>query len=383
MPNDVLSTAELSDVVGAIYDCALDPTLWPDAIREVCRVCDFAAGTIDVSDLSSGVMLLHQQWNYDDALETAKRYGADVAQFWANVPNLATRPLDEPVSVMRVFPKMMETRYYHEWVRPRGYIDAVCLMVMRERDRLGALSLSRHESAGHAADQDLQALQLLAPHVRRAVAIGGVLHMRALKIGTIERALDAVQAGVILVDADCRIIHANRAAAAMLAKGAPVQTANGELRTYLPQTTAALKKAVAVAAEPSIGGFGIGIPLPQPDGEPAHIHVLPLMTGETRSRLAPRAAAALFVTEREAGTGLPAEAIAAVFGLTPAEIRTVERLLAGRSAIEIAGDLGLAVPTVRTHLANIYAKTGAERQADVIRLAAQLAGPARRAVGPG
>ena len=62
--------------------------------------------------------------------------------------------------------------------------------------------------------------------------------------------------------------------------------------------------------------------------------------------------------------------------MTPGEIRVLERLLAGRSAAEISDDLGTAIPTVRTHLASIFAKTGTSRQAEVIRLAAQLASPA-------
>ena len=65
----------------------------------------------------------------------------------------------------------------------------------------------------------------------------------------------------------------------MLENGSPIQSVDGELKTALPQTTTALKKAVAVADEPAIGRLGIGVPLRQSDGDPACIHVLPLMTG--------------------------------------------------------------------------------------------------------
>jgi DNA-binding CsgD family transcriptional regulator len=383
MQDDVLSNAELSVVVGTIYDCALDPKRWPDAIREVCRVSDCIAGTIDVSDLSTSSLRLHQYWNFDPQwLDHALRYyGAEVAEFWAGMPNLMTRPLDHPLSVMREHAERMAlTRYYDEWVRPHGYVDCIALMVLRERNRLGALSLTRHESVGVADDHALGAVRLLAPHVRRAVAISDVLNMQAIKLGTFESAFDLLQAGVVIVDSDCKIFHANRAAAAMLEAQWPIHAAHGELRTRLPQATAALKKAVAVRTEPAIGALGIGVPLPQPDGDPAHIHVLPLKTGTVRPRLAPRASAALFITTREGGGGPPAEAIAAIFDLTLAEIRTVERLLAGRSPAEIADDLGLALPTVRTHLAKIFAKTGTSRQSDLILLASQLAAPVRPVV---
>jgi DNA-binding CsgD family transcriptional regulator len=127
--------------------------------------------------------------------------------------------------------------------------------------------------------------------------------------------------------------------------------------------------------EPAIGRLGIGVPIPQSEGDPAYIHVLPLMTGDTRSRLAPRASAALFVTTKYGGADPSAEAIAAVFDLSLAEIRVSQRLLAGRTPAEIANDLGLAMPTVRSHLARVFAKTGTSRQSDLLRLASQLAGP--------
>jgi len=373
-----LSTAAFSNIVGTIYDCALDPALWPDAIREVCRTSNFAAGVIEVIELSSRSARLQKYWNYDPVwIGRIMEYAEEVAKSWASVPNLMTRPLDEPLCVTRDAPRLAttESHYFREWVQPQGFIDATALMVLRERDRIGSVTLSRHENAGAITDRDLHMIELLAPHLRRAVAISDVLNMQAIKIGTFESAFDLLQAGVLFADHDCKIIHANRAARAMLEKGSPIQSVYGELNTQLPQTTAALKKAVAVAVEPAIGRMGIGVPVPQPEGDPAYVHVLPLMTGDTRSRLAPRASAALFVTVKDGGVGPPAEAIAAVFDLSPAEIRILQRLLAGRTPSKIADDLGLAMPTVRKHLATIFAKTGTSRQSDLVRLATQLAGP--------
>ena len=378
-----LSNAAFSNIVGTIYDCALDPALWPEALRELCQASNFAAGGIEVTDLSSRSSRFHQYWNFDPVwVERIQEYVEDIAQVWASAPNIMTRPLEEPICVSREAPQFVTTefRYYREWVRPQGFIDAVGLMVMRERDRVGSISLSRHESVGAVTDRDLKVIELLAPHLRRAVAISDVLNMQAIKINTFEGAFDQLQAGVLFADHDCKIIHANRAARAMLEKGSPIRSVHGELKTRLPQTTAAVKKAVAVAMEPAIGRMGIGVPVPQSDGDPAYIHVLPLMSGDTRSRLAPRASAALFVTVKDGGAGPSAEAIASVFDLSPAEIRILQRLLAGQAPAEIADDAGLAMPTVRSHLASIYGKTGTSRQSDLIRLAAQLAGPVEHAI---
>jgi DNA-binding CsgD family transcriptional regulator len=44
-------------------------------------------------------------------------------------------------------------------------------------------------------------------------------------------------------------------------------------------------------------------------------------------------------------------------------------------APEVAEALGVAPSTVRTHLKRLYAKTGASRQADLVKLVAKFSSP--------
>ena len=93
-------------------------------------------------------------------------------------------------------------------------------------------------------------------------------------------------------------------------------------------------------------------------------------TGNTRSY---RQTARSLMAKPSSSLGV--DAVAAAFNLTPAEIRTLERLLGGSSPAEIADELGVALPTVRTHLSNIFAKTGTARQLDLVLMAVQLTTP--------
>ena len=60
------------------------------------------------------------------------------------------------------------------------------------------------------------------------------------------------------------------------------------------------------------------------------------------------------------------------FALTPAETRVLCQVLSGKNVSEAAKDLGVAASTVRTHLDNIFAKTGVARQTHLIRLVAHV-----------
>jgi DNA-binding CsgD family transcriptional regulator/PAS domain-containing protein len=381
--NNSVSIAAFSDAVSTIYDCALDPALWPDAIREICHATRCIAGVISVSDLATGAGRLQQVWNFGpDWLERMIAHGPEVAEMINSVPNLFTRSLDEPMVATRdIAPEVLErSRYFKEWIVPQGIIDALQLTVLRQRNQYGALALSRHGDQGPVTDHDIAVLRLLAPHIRRAVAISDLLGMRAIAASTFEASLDLLQTGVVLVDGEARIIHANRTAQAMLEIGSPIRSHRGELYALIPEASSALKVAIAKAAadQASVGRPGLGVPAPQADGQMALIHVLPLTGGDLRTRIAPRARAALFITSADSGAVMPAEALATLFDLTAAQARTLERLLAGETLGEAAEELGIAVTTARTHLANIFAKTGTSRQSELIRLAARFSPPIGR-----
>lgn len=67
--------------------------------------------------------------------------------------------------------------------------------------------------------------------------------------------------------------------------------------------------------------------------------------------------------------GLQAQALAQRLGLTPAEARVAAGLTRGGKSLEqVAADLDIARSTAAFHLRNIFAKTGTNRQADLVAL---------------
>jgi hypothetical protein len=48
---DGVSAQELSDTIGEIYDCALDPQRWPNTCQRIADLCESTAGGICVHDM--------------------------------------------------------------------------------------------------------------------------------------------------------------------------------------------------------------------------------------------------------------------------------------------------------------------------------------------
>jgi DNA-binding CsgD family transcriptional regulator len=66
------------------------------------------------------------------------------------------------------------------------------------------------------------------------------------------------------------------------------------------------------------------------------------------------------------------KAAIASLGLTGQEVRVLERIAAGQSTKEIARTLGLSPNTVKTHLANLFAKLEVNRRTQAIGKAREL-----------
>jgi DNA-binding CsgD family transcriptional regulator len=79
-------------------------------------------------------------------------------------------------------------------------------------------------------------------------------------------------------------------------------------------------------------------------------------------------AVAVFFGAPGAGDGLSPSALRQLFGLTPAEALLATRLADGLSLDDAADALDIARNTARAHLRGVFAKTGATRQAELVRL---------------
>jgi DNA-binding CsgD family transcriptional regulator len=187
--------------------------------------------------------------------------------------------------------------------------------------------------------------------------------------------LDELAAAILLLDARATVLHANAAARAMLSDGDLLQAAaNGKLccgaltlalRNVLPAVDGA-------TASPVLSGAAVG--LFARNGERFVATVIPLSRGAQRSTFH-SAVAAVFVRKAEIDLQMPLEVVADLYKLTPAETRVLSALVKVGGVREVACLLDICETTVKTHLQRLFHKTGAARQADLIKLVAGFMAP--------
>jgi DNA-binding CsgD family transcriptional regulator/PAS domain-containing protein len=288
--------------------------------------------------------------------------------------------IEEPVAVADFMPydEFLETRFFKEWSQPQGLVDAVSSVLERSTTSAALFLVFRHARDGIVDDETRRRMRLIVPHVRRAALIGKVIEQKTAEADRLADTLDGISAGMLLIDATGRIVHANAAGHAMLAKAEVLRAAAGRLAVNDQHSDQMLADIFASAGggDAAIGIKGIALPLNAQGGERYVAHVLPLTSGARRRGGAVyRAAAALFVRKAGLDAPSPPEAIAKAYKLTPMELRVLLAVVEVGGVPEVAEALGIAETTVKTHLSHLYEKTGACRQADLVKIVAGFANP--------
>ncbi len=369
----------LSNLTGGIYDAALDPTLWQVVLQKAAAFVGGVSAALYSKDAAnkSGNMF------YQDGVigpDYIRLYFEKYVKLDPSTTGHFFAEIDKPMATEDLIPyaDFIESRFYKEWAKPQGLVDHMTVALDKSTTGVALFGVFRHEREGLADAAMRRRMRLIAPHIRRAVLIGRAIDLKSAEAAALADTLDNLSAGMFLVDASGGIVHANVAGHDILHANDYLKAVSGRLTAGDPQADRSLHETFAAASQGdgAIGTNGIALPLVARDGTRHVAHALPLTSGaRRRAGMAYAAAAALFVHEASLDTPSPPEVIAKSYKLTPTELRILLAIVEVGGVPEVAGALGVSPETVKTHLSRLYEKTGAHRQADLVKLVAGFAGP--------
>ncbi|MBZ9965913.1 LuxR C-terminal-related transcriptional regulator [Mesorhizobium sp. BR1-1-2] len=384
---DGVSANALSDTIGTIYDCALDPHQWPDTCRKIAALCESTGGGICVHDMrqvqNDQLFVFGYQPEFLDRLGShyaeSPMAAADIVAEIGHVSALSMEELE-----------LAESRFHQEVLKPFGLLDIIWFPALRTGGRMASMHASRSDAAPHYQQREISLFKLLSPHVCRALAISDALDIRALRSEMLEKTLDVLVAGVFLTARDGRVVYMNAAAERQVRTGNSIRIVNNRIFPADPAARAALSKSIDEASRDDIDKdmSEHSVAIPGVNGAGYVATLLPVDRGERRGIVAPFAASvALFMQDPVQSPLMPGEAFARLYKLTGGELRVLLALAQGLSGKEAADMLGISEPTVRTHLQHIFSKTDTPRQSDLLRLLQNstpaIRGPQRPALVPG
>jgi len=366
-------TEELLDVIGHIYETAVDDSLWSEALEKICKLVDAPYGNLSVIDFAQSNLNFMQGIRYDpEYLRTYDEYFLSVSPYreaFFSVPeqvHIGFENLPESDYV--------QTEYYNDWALPQGLHDDLGYIFNRDGGRMVILNCTRGRNAQRFGSAEMDTFRILAPHIKRVVDLRqrfwALQNQQDASLAVLER----LRFGVILVDDEERPLHANPAAEDILGAGDGLCVTRGHFSAGLHGETQALRKLIhqAVLTGRGEAGFAGGtLALTRrSNAVPLSVLVSPLRA--ERHNLAPgrgRACAVVLVSDQDKPLPSAGEMLRLLYGLTPAEARLAEELVSGRSLSEASERLRISKATARNQLKAVFLKTDTHRQSALVQLA--------------
>src|SRR5262249_22093936 len=106
--------------------------------------------------------------------------------------------IEEPLGTADLIPydEFLRTRHYREWARPQGLADHLRVALEKSGTSIAFFGVFRDQRQGLVDDEMRQRMRLVAPHVRRAMAIGAAMGRKTAEAAALADTLDGVSAGM-------------------------------------------------------------------------------------------------------------------------------------------------------------------------------------------
>lgn len=367
MPDD----ETIATLLGTLYAAPMQPALWQDFLGELSKISGVNKAALIAHNLAEKNHRMLATLG-DDVNESIPFYESCYYQFDGWTDRFSTfRRAGRIVLGEEVWskPDLLKSTFFNEFLKRFDTCQMACLATVGSQGVFEALSIYRGPSEDEFDQNRLAVLQIIVPHLQTALYTRRKLLALESRVSDLETALDEMKSATVLIDRTGKTIFVNRAARAILAQKDGLFIHRSELMARNPKETSELQGLIARAISTTKGldpnGGGV-MRLPRSAGRPLHILVSPLRAED--SDLPGKPAAAVFLSDPERQTAVPAEILRTLFGLTSAESRLALSIFEGNSLSEAAELYGVSRETVKSQINAVFSKTGTKRQGELIRL---------------
>lgn len=352
------------DIESSLYEAALVPELWPDVLE------DFSA---HVGGSCGGFAFFGETGEHLIGTRRNREAGDDIV---ANVSMRGSSRMETLLGLkhrgfLRDIDYLSEDEIRNDPVTP--VLMRHNLSCMAETffnlpgNDLIFFAMSREHTQNRASRKQIGRLNALRPHLARAAAISSRIVADRMKAAV--SLLETLGMPAAILTEKGRVLAANGQMEAM--ESIRLDGAFGRIAMAGADTSRRFSIALeGLRREASMAG-GARLPGVDADGD-RNLHLVPI-SGHARS-LFPGGEFLLVASQVQRKVELlRPELLIEFFRLTPAEAATAIALMEGLSLAQAADRLDVTMHTSRSHLRQIFAKTGTHRQSELVALLGRVA----------
>lgn len=374
MPIRVLPYTEktILQLVDGIFAAAADPGQWTAFGKQLSEVVHGTSTVVHHQHAYSQDGSISENWNMDPSFT-----GAYLQYYSRCNPWFLTHP--EKIQEGRVYlgamlcpeEEMARSEFCDGWLLPQKLFHLLGATPLKNGSVSSNISIMRPKSMGAFHETDYALLTALMPYLQRAFQLNNRIQKLESRGNSAADALDSLPSGVILLDAQGKVVLVNRTAAAIVQQEKALRLTADGVQAATPQENARLKALLHGALATGNGRIaepgGVMQVTRQDTHRPLYLLITPLRLKTVHlGRAVP--VVAIFITDPEMELPLNPRHFQELYGLTHAESKLAKALAAGKSLKEAAAELRVGESTLRSHLKSVFLKTHTRRQSDLVRL---------------
>ncbi len=365
---DVMGSIDLAPIISGAFDAALREDLWEAWSEDLFSALGGSGGLFGLHDADN--IELTRIISMAAPARSIDEYKAGYYQFDPQIPYVASlsgRSIYISSSDVEVEDKNIAD--YLKWqdsIACMSYFQTAVMPIAQSSFRV-SICFHKTRQLGPVTPDQNRALRRIAPQLEHVFELAfrhNELIQQAFWDGILIGRSNQI---AFLLDERGKVIRHTDAAQSLIARRDGIDIVRGNLSSFIPAEAVVLQDTIARAIRlvaPVAGSMRIS----RRSGKLPLIAVCYPLQRSSRM-MAPLEAAALMTMVDPHATGRsPLEHYRAAFGLTVREAEFAAAMLAGHSVESAAALLAISQPTARSHLQQLFRKTGVDRQAALIRL---------------
>ncbi len=359
-----------SKLTASLYEAALEPARWQSLATAAARTFGVESCLMQVQNRAAGTAtLLGFTPNLTANAMAAYRDHFYAQDWWATTALGAGNGNSVICGDFIADSELVGTEFYADWLEPHDIFDALAGSIRLPTGDVGIIGIHRARRMPGFTRKDRHFMRMVMTHYAAAIDLSHRLATLRRGQSLAFDTMDALSAGMLIVNRTARLVIANRTAEALLKKGDGLTVLGGHLAASDAAANLALHKAIrdAVLAvrgkAPSAPGLII---VPRAAGPSLSLMVCPLPPDATGLGSS-EPMAMIFLGDPDGAADRWPEALARAYHLTPAESRLAGSLLRGERPQDYCERAGISINTAKSQIKSILAKSGCGRQSDFIR----------------
>lgn len=356
---------QLLALINAVYDAAMDPSLWPVALGQVAGFMGAQAATFWVLDGNDSPALTEFSFfNFDP--DFIQHYLDYMAMIDPTVQYLVDHP-DSPIIHCGQYltDRDIDHSEYYKWhLRHSDTRYRLLGQISPTPETQAGITLHRTKKSGRFQPSDLKVFKLLYTHLKRSLMITYRLETLGHLNTALGELLNRNHVALALLDRQKQVVHCNRRMEALVREGRTIEIKHSALTLNRHAESGGLARVLTKAGS----GVGDFMAIHHEGSEHHYLLFATPIPATRRPFSSGQATICVAVIDPGQDIQMPLERLRHAYALTQAECRLAEFLGSGVDLKTAADRLGIEYGTARARLADIFEKTGTHRQAELVRL---------------